>query len=1426
MAQSINEVSFRALSAEEWKKFAVCEINTGYLQGGSIQNTPYDARLGCLSNSVCETCRCKWEMCCGHYGYIELYKCVYNPFYIGYIKNILSCICWNCYSLRIGNNSQISPDPTTQFRKIVKLSKKIKECENCNVPLPQYTLKDKIRVYKYFEKDKFKEVLADDAYRILDNIPPAYFKYLGLKTPPSSFIFKVLPVVPLSTRPWVIGTDREKKHDDITIKYNEIIKANITLGVNLGLIKSEKKIKNISIEKAYEQLISKVYCLIDSSKDYVRRNKTQQIRCINKRIKSKEGHVNKFVNGKRCNYTARSVIDGGPTLPSGYVGVPGIAASNLYKKEIVTPSNYDWIMYLRSQNKINSITTANTNERRKCAAPGFFKFEKPISIGDTIERHLLDNDIVIFNRQPTLRPEAMNGMRAKIFPEDTCFRFNLDYTRLFNADYDGDEMNLHVTQTIASNAETSTIMSGVYTSLSMQANAPIVGIVQDSLVGMFVLTNVWNPQDYTSPYALKNYPNHTYITKQTCFDLMCVAQTSDLSIGRDLEEPLDFLRRCVREYPEFITIHKKKLIVNEFLPGKILASFLLPKNFNYSKVSNTNPRYPKVIIRNGIITKDSGPLCKKIIGVKSDSIFHSIFLSSSPQIASNLLSRLQFVGNKFLTQFGFSIGVVDCTVKSRESLDVNISAAMTEYETLLKSNIQNKEVHLCKTLNNLSNLGVIHARDNLNKGEYNAMNIMMNSGAKGSPLNSCAITGFIGQQNVGGERIPLLLTNNTRSSSHFLPNETSPESRGFIRGNYITGLKPTELIFCAFAAREGTIDTALKTADVGYSNKKIAKKAEDVTVRVNGTLQNTNGTIISFVYGDDGANAKYLNFVNGCSTPLCINNSFIEYYSESNNYSCLKVNSPRNSEVNSKPFRNLTDAELEQLCECIVIGSPGLQNCATVFQATELKKQYIPIFKKMKVIDCGDCHDRCDNRPTNNTSISFFETQSPTFSNLLLNFRKYYLRSKVCYGEMVGLCASSAISEPITQSTLNVFHTAGSSAPDVTVGFARTNELLNATKTEKQKTPSVEIYFTRTKPKEWYTAKTVQFEEILIQSLILKSELMCTRELPDECKSPIDIFDYEIFKQPLWFKYYINLFKKDLSIIESSSWVLKISFDLKLMYAKKIKLHTISKILEEDDRIVCVCSPDCIGEIFVYGNCELLAMRVIEADKILSKKKHATTEMNILSRTKLITRDNQDYFVYKDIIQNYVITTKVSGIQGIKITNVRNNPNNKDEYIIDATAAKPDLRKIHKFFRSVLNVSGVDQTRTISNNIYEIKEVLGIEAARAFLGNEMHKMIGYDGTYINPRHTHLLTECMTYTGKITSISQYGIDKDAGIISKATFERQTENFSSAAIFNESDMCHGLASSIVVGKCGNYGTGTVTVLENTITNVSKKRGKTVF
>lgn len=1453
----VKEIQFGLMSPEEIKAMSVAHI----VYPETMDETRTKPRDGGLNDPLlgsvdrqfkCKTCTENMSECPGHFGHIELAKPVFHPGFIKRVKKLLEIVCHNCSKV-LADRSEPEfaaamkiRDPKVRFHRVWEHCKKKKRCENestkkkddsdfdpsdapkapaashggCGNDQPTVR-QQALTLWANLEtkdeegvKNKEKKIITPEmALGILRRMTEEDMLDIGVnisQARPEWMIITVLPVPPPPVRPSIsmdgTGTGM-RNEDDLTYKLGDIIRAN----GNVRQAIAEGSPNHIITD--FENLLQyHVATYMDNDiagQPQALQKSGRPVKAIRARLKGKEGRLRGNLMGKRVDFSARTVITGDANISLDEVGVPRSIARTLTYPETVTPYNIGKLTQL-VQNGPNEHPGAKYVIRadgtridlRHHRRAGAIQLE----YGWKVERHLIDGDFIIFNRQPSLHKESMMGHRVRVMPYST-FRLNLSVTSPYNADFDGDEMNLHVPQTEETRAEVKELCMVPLNIVSPQRNGPLMGIVQDTLAGVYKLCR-----------------RDTFIDKELLMNIMLWVPEWDGIIPRPA---------IVKPSPRWT--------------GKQVASLVIPNIINLSTPSgkeNAPLKDEGLLIQQGELMY--GLLTKKNVGAAGGGIIHLCYNMIGPHGAMDFLNGCQRVVNYWLLHNGHSIGIGDTIpdsatiAKVQENIDtekekvriLTQQATNNELEALPGMNIR-------ETFENKVSAALNTARDNAGtttesslKDINNAVT-MARSGSKGSSINISQMTALVGQQIVEGKRIPFGFK--YRTLPHFTKDDYSPEARGFVENSYLRGLTPTEFFFHAMAGREGLIDTAVKTAETGYIQRRLVKALEDAEAQYDGTVRNSLGDIIQFVYGEDGLDG------------IAIENQKVDYISiptkEFDDLFRLDVMDEARSaddlakleygrEIASDPtVQELLDQEYEQLTadrklirELKVrnMGDPMMQLPLNIIRMIESAKKLFKVDEGQRsdltprdvvpavqsllhrmVVVRGE--DDISKEADYNATI-LFKAQLRSrlafkrlavkqklnklgFEHILGELENRWGRAMVSPGEMVGVLAAQSIGEPATQMTLNTFHFAGVSSKNVTLGVPRLKEILNVA--SNIKTPSMIVYLDSENASQEAAKKLRNaVEHTSLRSVTAVTEIYYD---PDITSTNIPE-DFDMVES-----YFLIPDSTEAETLENQSrWLLRITLDRQKMLDKGLRVEDVAQSIKDGYKTE-------LAVVFSDNNAEEMVLRL----RLFQTQTDKDEDGNALMEDDVLLKKLEEHLLDKVTLR---------GVTGIERAFL-NKGNKVIETDTGALTSKKDDPRTQEWYldtqgtalREVLHVEGVDVTRTYTNDLWQVVDVFGIEAARSALMRELTMVLAFDGSYVNHRHLALLVDVMTYRGSVAAVTRHGINRaDTGALMRCSFEETVEILLEAAAIGELDDCRGISENVMLGQMAPMGTGHFDVL----------------
>jgi DNA-directed RNA polymerase subunit A' len=823
--KKINSIKFGILSPSMIKKMAVVKIitpDTHDTDGYPIKSGLMDPRMGVIDPGLrCRTCKSKMGDCPGHFGYIELARPVIHSGYAKMVYNILRATCKDCGRILLPQkkideyNDRLKDTLRSgEFEEIVadamKEAKKRKKCPHCEA------IKHKVKLDKpttFLESNQ--RIMPTEVRERLEAIPDDDIIIFGLNpewSRPEWMVLTLVPVPPVTTRPSITLETGERSEDDLTHKLVDIIRLNQRLRENI-----EAGAPHLIIEDQWELVQYHVTTYLDNEVTGVptaRHRSGRPLKTLKQRLKGKEGRFRSSLAGKRVDFSARTVVSPDPNISIDEVGIPYEIAKEMTIPERIIPTNKETLTKLvltgsKDYPGANYIIRPD-GKRKRVTEENREELAEELDIGYVVERHLKDNDIVLFNRQPSLHRMSIMAHRVVVLPYKT-FRLNLSVCAPYNADFDGDEMNLHVPQTEEARTEARLLMSVQTQIRSPRFAGPIIGAIHDHITGLYFLTiNEFTERQAADILARAGYNGEP------------IKGTAGKVHGRD--------------------------IFSAFIPKGIFLKFK-------TKTGD------QVIIKDGKMIQ--GFVDDKTIGAMSGKLLDEVLRKQGPSAFRNFLDGVTKLGIAYLDLLGFTTGIDDEDLPEavKKEIEDTIKKSEKKIETLV-GEYRNGQLKPTKgktvedTLEELVMLELNKARNGAGElaekylKKNNFALAMAKTGARGSLLNITQMSACIGQQVVRGQRINRGYSE--RTLPHFKAGDLGARSHGFVKTNYKNGMGPIEFFFHAMGGRESLTDTAMRTPKSGYLQRRLVNAMQDIVVDYNETVRDGRGVIIQFKYGEDG----------------------------------------------------------------------------------------------------------------------------------------------------------------------------------------------------------------------------------------------------------------------------------------------------------------------------------------------------------------------------------------------------------------------------------------------------------------------------------------------------------------------------------------------------------------------------------------------
>jgi len=1378
---------------------------------------PNDVRLGTSSKSEqCATCGLGLKDCNGHFGHVKL---ALPAFHYGYFKKIievLNCICKDCSRILV-----TEPERRTALRavrrpeldglrknalskKLVLDCRKVKVCPRCaayNGPVkkvPGHPIKivhNKFAIYtmsnakskqkpvemvdfeKSFDEARKKSADVDRNFRrAVDDMHPLRVLNIFRKIPsvdvellnmdphhggrPEHLIWTHVPAPPMAIRPSV-AQEATSTEDDITNKLGDIVhmnnflKATLTKGQPLG-----------KVMEIWEFVQIQIAMYIDGSLPGLGRHEQlgRVMRGFCQRLKGKQGRFRGNLSGKRVDFSGRTVISPDPNLGIDEVAVPSRIATYMTYPEKVNQYNIEKLKNcIRRGDKRHpgaNFIIKGADGRRIVLKMVGLKADLPkiadrLEIGDTVERHLEDGDIVLFNRQPSLHKLSILSHRVKVRPWRT-FRLNECVCNPYNADFDGDEMNLHVPQTEEARTEAIELMGVKHNLATPKNGTPIIAAIQDFITGAYLLSQkdrffsrseftqivdwMYDGREVKDPYTGKTLP--------VKIPPPAIIKPRALWTGKQIWY---MLMKPHPDYPVNVNFEAKG---KQFTSPDSANIYDKNKQWAGQIAPDMSESDSYLVVRNSEVM--CGTLDKATIGEgKKDSIFFVIMRDFGPDYAVAAMNRLAKLSARWLSEQGFSIGIGDVypSQQLREKKDVLVKEAYDKCIQLINDFNSNRlerdpGCNLDLTLENKMGGILSDVRQACGNAcfaklsRFNAPLVMAKCGSKGSNINVSQMVATVGQQIIGGKRVVDGFEN--RTLPHFAKASRDPPSKGFVVNSFFSGLNPTEFIFHAMSGREGLVDTAVKTAETGYMSRRLMKSLEDLSAQYDLTVRNSGGGVVQMKFGDDGLDPVDME---GNAKPVDFERTFMHAVHSTWNVMENGLKPPKILQIVDERLQKERDKLLRK---------EGNGDALSYTDDSEDAVDQLESVRKFLGEISSFVKARTDELIVNakrlpGTSAIFKLTRSAldTFLNLCL--RKFE-KSKVEAGHAVGAVGAQSIGEPGTQMTLKTFHFAGVAGMNLTQGVPRIKEIINASKTISTPIISCALDFQ-------YDEIAARFAKAIIQKTYLR--------------------DIVAYIEDVWY-------------VEGCYLNMRVDWQQADALGLRIDLLDLVNAIERTKgmkTLGVVARPHGGSHLRIFvdvgGSMVSTGTKRRKLTKVPSEKEaeYVFETMQLLKRR-----------LPQVVVQGYPDASRAVLKKADKA---------------DKTGREPLSVFVEGYgLKQCMNTSGINGLRTSTNSVMEMKDVLGIEAARSTIIKEIADVM--KGLDIDPRHMQLLADVMTYKGEVLGITRFGLSKMRdSVLQLASFEKTTDHLFEAAIQNKVDEIRGVSECIIMGQSIGLGTGSMSV-----------------
>lgn len=1497
----VTSIQYGLLSAEDVHRLSVlpCRRVIGHVRDFGLN----DDRLGvCDRVAICATCGQRSLDCVGHVGHVDLEAPVFHLGFFTTVLRMCRTICKSCarvlltkeevtyYTRRLQAHLEPQQYQAT-VKQIQEDAYKTRICTHCGSVngvvrrvRPMRLVHEKYRVelrrgeestddpqqslYRQLHSATMhnKEIAdhIDHIQEFLDpvrvrqlflSIPPEEYAVLGLQAgaKPVDLLLTTLAVPPVCARPRGLSGLNQVREDDLTTQYNDILISSDVL--KDGSNDTCKYVEN------WDLLQQRVARLLDSAMPgFPSHLRTADCKSFAQRMKGKHGRFRGNLSGKRVDFSGRSVISPDPNLAIDELAVPLRVARVLTYPQRVYAHNIDLMrrlvrngplvhpgaitVYLAKESSRKSLH--NARDRELLAAR--------ISIGDVIERHVMNGDMILFNRQPSLHRISMMAHRARVLPFRT-FRFNECCCSPYNADFDGDEMNVHVVQTEEARAEAKELMLTSNNIITAKNGEPIIACTQDFLTAAYLVTS----RDTFFDRAQFTFMVSHWLGQHTTYQLPIPAllMPAELWTGKQLME----------------------LILQPSPETNVLLNLEAKARFYSGKGKQDDPAEGFVSFLDSHLI--SGRLDKKLLGGGAkDGLFARLYALTGGMYTGTCMSRIAQFTSRYLQNYGFSLGLGDVSpTPSLNALKSEVLArSFSRCEELISEASTGRLVPLPgmtvrQSLEAKLNGELSTVRDECGSAAVqtldptvNAPLIMVNSGSKGSALNTAQMMACVGQQTVSGKRIVNAFQD--RSLPHFWRHAEAPAARGFVANSFYSGLTPTEFFFHTMAGREGLVDTAVKTAETGYIYRRLSKAMENLSVKYDQTVRNALGAIVQLRYGEDGLDPWLMEGSNG--TPLNLDQEWLAaraaYARHVKSREARRAQLSQAEEQGTAQWTTLLAAAkaslmdedqcqewyirsmlpgnvLPYVWQCLSGDEAVLAACERREAAERTEEEAFTALSRAlqgqpaptKTSASKPLRINSLRRLATTGSERFREDVGKFFERLVQQQSK--LRTHLglpldAYGQPSEdeLSANRRIASPVkgsakrkgTKSTPSKSAAGGNTT--VSAMEALQSELLPLTegivgffleecgrkylrKSCEPGTPCGAIAAQSVgEPSTQMTLRTFHFAGVASMSITqgvprLVEVINANRNIATPVvTAPIVVKEDHIQSSVLGIDPLLATMSPSQQQALTSRAVTGL---MERVTLKEVATEMVEVVSSNRFYIQVYLNMPLIRKLMLPINAVAVRQRILQAAaKPMSALRHLREDcVEVVSLDSLLVYPYESDPRTAHFNVQYLLTVLpdivVGGIAGVNRVMVANGG-------AELLAEGAELR-------AVMTLPHVDGTRTKCNHVAVVEKTLGIEAARQVIVNEISGILKAYSLSIDVRHVYLLADVMTSRGVVLGITRYGIQKmNNNVLTMASFERTTEHLYNAAVMQRADTKLSVSESIIIGKPVPLGTSAFSVL----------------
>uniref|UniRef100_I3KFX5 DNA-directed RNA polymerase subunit n=1 Tax=Oreochromis niloticus TaxID=8128 RepID=I3KFX5_ORENI len=1202
------------------------------------------------------------------------------------------------------------------------------------------------------------------------------------------------------------------------------------------------------------RLQSHVNIVFDSDMDKLMTEKYPGIRQI---LEKKDGLFRKHMMGKRVDYAARSVICPDMYIGTNEIGIPMVFATKLTYPQPVTPWNVKELrqavlngpnvhpgasMVINEDGRKTILSPTCLAQREAVAkelltpSPGPHKM--PMKI---VNRHIKNGDVLLLNRQPTLHRPSIQAHCARILPGEKVLRLHYANCKAYNADFDGDEMNAHFPQSELGRAEAYTLVSTDQQYLVPKDGKPLAGLIQDHMVS-----------------GTKMTIRGCFFTKDQYTELVYRGLTD--KPGRvKLLPPAIIKPQPLWTGKQVVSTLLLNVIPEKAVPLNLAGKSKIPSKAWIQVPPRATPGYQpesmcdsQVVIRQGELLV--GVLDKAHYGSSAYGLVHCCYELYGGETSGKLLSCLARLFTAYLQLYrGFTLGVEDILVKPgankrrkkiiKESLKIGTKALQAAFN--LPSNVDQAEAqsrwqdahlnpdqrdfitadHKFKEVANQVN-------NDINKvcmpvGLHtsfpdNNLQLMVQSGAKGSTVNTMQISCLLGQIELEGRRPPLMPSG--KFLPCFQPYDPAPGAGGFVSGRFLTGIKPQEFFFHCMAGREGLVDTAVKTSRSGYLQRCVIKHLEGLVVQYDLTVRDSDGSVVQFLYGEDGLDIPKTQFLQPRQFPFIEDNyevirrsqgldevlARLDPQSATKHFAAIQrwkakreLACPR-----SGAFLLFSQKKLAKLKQTDEAESDSGRNPALVQQWHTLdeasRSKYCRKSSRCPEPSLGLFRpDVCFGSVSENfhgitekylqsrdtVSQDRLDTHRYSVSDLRQLLHYKWQRSLCDPGEAVGLLAAQSIGEPSTQMTLNTFHFAGRGEMNVTLGIPRLREILMVA-SANIKTPMMSVPVLNNK-RALKRVKVLRkkLARVCLAEVLQKVDVIETLRIENHNK-------LRVFKITFHFLPPERYSDDRLLSPQQILHYMETRFFRLLLEAIKKRSAKLASIAVETRRATARDRDDDGDGAAEEQEREIVDDQENEGDTDASDAKRKGKQEEEVDLALPVSKVHFDLTsVLTSLAQNAVIM-ETKGLTRCLLSETTTKTGEKE------TVLNTEGINMHEIFKysDILDIN-----RLYSNEVHAMAKTYGIEVALKVIEKEIKNVFAVYGIEVDPRHLSVVADYMCYEGVYKPLNRHAIRSNSSPLQQMTFETSYKFLKQATMLGSHDQLVSPSACLVVGKVVRGGTG---------------------